>query len=146
MLDILQINENISNYCLLSTFILTSGSNTQQYDTIELGYLGTCRDAYLQNQGSDTSIEQCIFGGLLFVLIDECNQYVEYGSKLVAVLGGRVLFLRKIVEVGFYFVFEVGGEGDGMPLPIYIDNVSETYNMAIQLYFTIISFIIEKIE
>ena len=85
MLNTLQIKENISNYCLFSTLILTSRRNTQHYDTIQLGYLGTCRDDYLQNQGSDTSIEQCIFGGLLFVLIDECDQYVNYGCEFVAV-------------------------------------------------------------
>ena len=57
-----------------------------------------------------------------------------------------MLFLCKMEEVGSDFVLEVGGEGDDMPLPIYIDNAGETYNMAIQLYFTIISFIIEKID
>lgn len=138
MLYILEIHEYTSNYCLFGSFILTPRGNCEQNSTVKFGYRCAWRYVYLEDGGQNGAIEEDAFGecicflGIGVVLVDECDKNIENGPYFVVIWSWMMLFLSEIGEIVSYFIFELGLAGNCIPLPIYFDQVSETYNIAIQ--------------
>lgn len=145
MLDIVEVAQNVSNYCLFGSFILTSRSNAHQNYPIQPRYRCTSGDTNLQDGGEDGAIEEEGASECL-PLVDERHYNGEDGLDLTVLGSGGVLLVSELLEIVPYFVFELGLAGDSIPLPIYFDQVCQTYNMAIEFQFTIISLIIQKID